>query len=164
MSMDMEELLDALKNADPTQLAMLVKEMSKTSKYKAKKHINSNNGPVKSYTTVIKNVTCLCCGTIMTYKHDLLKGEQTSCLDSNGVYHIVTSTGKEGEVIVPSTTSKCKYCTTVMRDWSREELERRFIKLLNSCTFKEVACYSSPDIYDKCKNEPVKVYTTEGKL
>lgn len=164
MSMNMEELLSALQNADPAQLAMLAKEMSKPVEQKAKRHLHSNNGPVKSYTTVIKNVTCLCCGTILTYKHELLKGEQLSCLDKSGACRIVTSTGKDGEVIVPSTTSKCKYCTTVMLEWSREELERRFIKLLNSCTFKEVACYSSPDIYENCENEPIKVYTTEGKL
>jgi hypothetical protein len=36
--------------------------------------------------------------------------------------------------------------------------------LLNSCSFKEVANYASPDIYDQGKDEPVKVYTTEGKL
>jgi hypothetical protein len=160
--MDMEELLAALKDADPAQLAMLAREMNKpVTKHK---HKNVNNSPVKKYTTVIKHITCLCCGTILTYKHNLISGEQIACLDNSGVYHIITSTGKEGEVVVPSTTSKCKYCTSVMLEWSREELERRFIKLLNSCSFKEVADYSSPDIYDQGKSEPVKVYTTEGKL
>jgi hypothetical protein len=159
--MDMEELLAALKDADPAQLAMLAREMAKPT---TNRHKHSINSPVKTYTTVIKQVNCLCCGTIITYKHNLLKGEQIDVLSRDGVYHFITSTGKEGEVVVPSTTSKCKYCTSVMLEWSREELERRFIKLLNSCSFKEVANYASPDIYDQGKDEPVKVYTTEGKL
>lgn len=160
--MDMDALLAALKDADPAQLAMLAREMSKSTTPQRSKAVS--NSPVKKYTTVIKHITCLCCGTILTYKHNLIRGEQIACLDNSGVYHIITSTGKEGEVVVPSTTSKCKYCTSVMLEWSREELERRFIKLLNSCSFKEVADYSSPDIYDQGKSEPVKVYTTEGKL
>ena len=160
--MDMDALLAALKDADPAQLAMLAREMSKSTTPQRSKAVS--NSSVKTYTTVIKQVTCLCCGTILTYKHNLIKGEQLACLDKSGVYHIITSTGKEGDVVVPSTTSKCKYCTSVMLEWSREELERRFIRLLNSCSFKEVSDYSSPDIYAQGKCEPVKIYTTEGKL
>jgi len=162
--MEIEELIAVLKDADPAQLAMIAREMQKEHTSTKYKRSNVKSEPVKTYTTVIKETTCLCCGSKNVNRYNLVKGEQISSLDKTGVYHIITSTGKEGEVLVPGTTSKCQYCESKVKSWSREELEERFLRLLNSCSFKEVSDYSSPDIYNAGREEPAKIYTSEGKI
>lgn len=138
-NLQIEDLIKLLEDADPEQLAKLAIEMNKAPQTRKSK---VEHGSIKSYTKVIKEVTCLMCNSKITYKHNLQKGEQLNCIDTKGFGHTITSTGKEGTITVASTASKCEMCACVIKGWSREELERRFLAMLNNTTFKEVINYT----------------------
>ncbi len=137
-SMDIDELLKLLQNADPKQLAHLAKEMGKPVKQEHK----VSKKEVFEYTSVTRSNTCLLCGTNTTSNYKLRKGEELTCINPSGVANILTITGKSGNLTVPSTSSRCCYCASVISKWDREQLERRFLLLLENCSFKEVVNYS----------------------
>ena len=138
--LSMEDLIKVLEDADPIQLAKFARELEHGPKTK-KNHV-PHCGPVKQYTTVTKEVTCLMCNSKTTYKHKLEKGEQLSVIDGTGFGRTITSTGKEGDITIASCVSRCNCCECVARTWEHETLIINFMKLLNSCSFKEVLDYT----------------------
>ena len=139
----MNDLLDLIKNADPEKLkalAMLTNSSSITAEEKPKH--NSQHGPVKTFTTIIKTSTCMLCRTVKTTRIELMKGERIHCTDEAGNVHRLISTGKVGELNVASIVSKCCYCNEVIKGWTREDLVKNFIRVKQYLTWKEIADYS----------------------
>ena len=136
-------LEDILAGADAERLATFIREIKIATTKPAKKHDPyKDHGPIKTYTTVVKQYTCLLCGATFKTYHKLSKGEQMSTISPTGEVHTVTVSGKEGEVELPCTVSRCEFCNKLVSHWSREELERAFLTLAACCTFKEKVCYS----------------------
>lgn len=136
----MNDLLDIIKNADPNKLKALMTLTSSSDQIKPKQ--SYQHGPVKTFTTVIKNSTCLLCGTVTSTIIELGKGERLHCTDASGNIHSLTSTGKVGELKVASIVSKCYHCDEVIRQWTPDELVKNFIRVKKCLTWKEVADYS----------------------
>jgi hypothetical protein len=139
--MNIEQLREELETFDKAKLAMLLKQLNVKEETKPKRQ-KTEHGVVKVYTTVVKKYDCLLCGSHFSAKYKLSKGEETVCLDKEGRVHIVRITGKEGEVEVPCVTNKCQYCEQRVKRWTRQELEDKFIALVNSTTLKEVVTYN----------------------
>jgi len=127
---------ELLQSADPEKLASFLREL-KPDKPKKYHDRHKENSPVKSYTTVIKNYTCIACGHNFSTSYKMEKGDQTALLDKKGTVHSITSSGNEGTVTLLSYCSKCDYCRIQASLWSREELEDRWIALVEASSFKE---------------------------
>jgi hypothetical protein len=137
-------LAELVKGADPALLNRFIREINKQKDHTKKEHDpNKQNGPVKTYTTVVKRYNCLICGANFTTRHRLGKGEQLSTIDDKGNVHTVTVTGKEGEVEIKCTISKCEFCCKLVSHWTRDELELAFMTLVSCMTFHEKACYNA---------------------
>jgi hypothetical protein len=134
----LEQLLEGI---DRKKLAAFLKDYKPQP---VRKHRDSSraNGPVKVYTTVIKQYTCLVCGSTFSRRYDLHKGESTETVSPEGTVVVVVATGKEGEVVLPCTISKCEHCIEAVRSWPRQVLEDNFMRLLDACTFKEKVVYN----------------------
>lgn len=134
-----EELIELLKDADPAKLSAITNALnSAPATHRHTNHVIST----KTYTTVTKVCTCMLCGTVTTYVHNLEKGACLDCLDADGVNHPIRVTGKAGSIEVPCFTSKCGNCGYVIRSWTKEQLEENFMKLVSKCSFKEIGDYS----------------------
>lgn len=135
----LEQLLEGI---DKKKLAEFLKDY-KPQVVKKKRDKNRENGPVRVYTTVIKQYNCLICGSKFERQYQLQKGEAVSVISPEGTVTVLVVTGKEGEVHLPCTISKCEHCIDAVRSWNRQTLEDNFIRLLDSCTFKEKIKYNA---------------------
>lgn len=135
-------LRNLLAGADQTQLKAFVKAVNQVPVKGDPIDKKKANGLVIKYTTVIKKHTCLICGSTYTSTYHMQKGDQLSTIDREGGCHLITMTGKEGEIEIPSTVSKCEGCYTLAKSWDREQLEHNFILLLSQMTFKEKVNYA----------------------
>ena len=133
---------ELLAGADKEQLNAFMREVNQTPLVPEPKYKKPHNGPVIQYTTVIKKYSCLICGATFAAKYEMQKGEHISTIDPDGKCHLITITGKAGEIEVPSTVSKCSFCTKLVNHWTREELENNFLLLLSQMSFKEKVNYT----------------------
>jgi hypothetical protein len=144
MTTGLEFLRSLLEGADPDKLAAFVKgikpQAPQPTSFEKKTQAIRSNGQVKSYTTVIKQYTCLTCDSKFSAIHNMEKGEQTFCINPTGDVKVITISGKPGELVLKSFSSHCSFCAEMASRWSHEELLRRWIALAKSCTFKEVVC------------------------
>jgi hypothetical protein len=101
------------------------------------------HGQPISFTSVTRHYECLLCGAKFKRTDNFCKDEMLSTIDRQGHIHSIRVTGKVGEVDIPAITNRCNFCYHYIQEWSRHELERRFILLMESCSFKEVADYAS---------------------
>jgi len=132
-----DDLIQALKEADPEQLKQFTSSMTVSTKTKTKQ-VNIPHGPVKSFTTVITNYECKLCGSKFSKPRQLEKGDIVNCLDTTGENHPMKVTGQIGTVYINSFVSRCDHCEGEIKTWSREKLEQSFLALARSCTFKEI--------------------------
>jgi hypothetical protein len=141
------ELLDLLKEIDPSALAKLIADMKGADHASANERgvykKDNGHGKAKSFTTVVKKTTCMLCGTTMYHKYELKKGDKIYCTDEAGNSHSLTSTGKVGEIQIATVVSRCSHCDDVIDSWSREELIHRFKHIHQAISFKEVAMYKN---------------------
>jgi hypothetical protein len=100
------------------------------------------HGAPIAFTSVTRHYECLLCGSKFTRTDKFVKDEVLSTIDRKGHIHSIRVTGKAGEVAVPVITNRCNFCYHYIQEWSRHELERRFMLLMESCSFKEVADYA----------------------
>ena len=130
------ELLQLLQEIDVEKLKEVAGALLTTTKDVVK--IPKEHGPVRQYTVVHMKHTCLLCGSVTNHTYELKKGDKISTIDSAGNGHTMTATGKAGEIDLASFNSRCHKCPEVIKTWTREELEQRFLLLLKNTTFKEV--------------------------
>lgn len=142
MSYGTEFLKGLLAGADPAKLAAFVKTIKPDAPV-IQRDKNKENGPIKTYTTIIKQYTCLACDSKFSTKYNMAKGEQTFCLDPHGNVHYVTISGKPGEIQLPCFASKCMFCKEKASTWSREKLERKWLALVKASSFKEVVSHKN---------------------
>jgi hypothetical protein len=138
---NLDEVRALLEGSSREEILKYIRKLMPVEEKAKRQTIKTEHGKPMSYTTVIKSYRCLGCGSRFTRKYMLSKGEDVVYLDPDGVVHAVKVTGKAGEVVVPAIISKCSNCYCMAKVWKREELEARFIALLNSSTFKEIAIY-----------------------
>jgi hypothetical protein len=140
-----DQLKEVLQNFDRHKLTALLHQLNAAdgNQEERPKRPKVDHGPIKSYTTVIKDYECLCCHTKFQVKYDFLKGEETTCFDKQGQVHIVRLTGKEGEITLQCFASRCDRCKDVIKGWSREHLEHAYISIINSSTFTEIVLYNT---------------------
>lgn len=133
----MELLRKELETFDKDKLRHLLEQF-----VGAKEAHKPRHGMPISYTSVTRHYTCLLCGATFTRTDKFGKDETITTVDKKGGIHTVRMTGKAGEVEIPATTNRCSYCCTRMKEWTREELEQRFITLADMCSHKEIGQYS----------------------
>ncbi len=131
----MDRLRELLQSADKEGLARLVRQMNNADRPKRHKH--QEHGPIKTYTEVVKEYTCLVCGSTTKKMIKLSKGEQISTIDPVGHTHTITATGKEGTIKIACIVSRCDYCERVVERMSREELESSFLTLVSCMSWQE---------------------------
>ena len=140
----MDALRKELETFNRHKLTALIREMGiDTPKEKRPRKKGPEHGKVISYTSVTKEYTCLLCGYKFSRTYQLTKGEQTTCFDPEGKVHIITLQGKEGEITIPCSLSKCSYCASTIKAWEREKLEQTLLMLIESITMKEAAIFSA---------------------
>lgn len=140
----MEELRRELETFDRNKLTALLKSMEVNApKERRPRNHAPEHGKVITYTSVTKEYTCLLCGSKFSRTYQLSKGEQTTCFDPEGKVHIITLTGKAGDITIPCSLSKCSYCADTIKSWSREKLEHTLLMLIESITMKEAAVFSA---------------------
>jgi hypothetical protein len=138
---DLDEVRELLQGKSRDEILAYIKRLIPT-EGKRRTSIRSEHGKPVSYTTVVKSYTCLGCGSKFTSRYNLPKNDDVIYLDPNGKAHNVKVTGKAGEVVVPCAISKCGNCACLSSVWPREELELRFLTLLRSSSFNEIAIYN----------------------
>jgi hypothetical protein len=138
------QLNDLMQTFDRSALNRILKAMQEKDKPKSPSvQKKPTGGPVKTYTSVTKKYTCLMCGSKFSKTYNLSRGEQTTCFTPDGEVHIITLTGKEGELEIPCALSKCSHCSDEITKWSRDRLEHMFCMLIDSITMKEAAVFSA---------------------
>jgi hypothetical protein len=137
MNEDNEFLKDLLLSLDPAKLKAFVK----TLKAEPLSEPKAQGGPCKTYTTVIKKYKCIACNSEFQKTYQLSKGETINTVDPDGKVHVITSSGREGEVSLSCTCSCCHLCILQAAKWNRVELEKRWIALVQATTFKEKRIY-----------------------
>jgi len=131
-----------LAGADPAKLATFLKEIKPNKPTPAPKDPLRSNGPVKTYTKVVKHYTCIACDHQFDVSYNMERGEQTTVIGETGAVTVVTSTGKEETITLLCKCSVCTFCTTAASSWTREELEKRWFALVQATTFKEKCVYN----------------------
>jgi len=131
-----------LAGADPIKLAAFLKEIKPEKPAPTPRDPTKSNGPVKTYTHIIKHYTCIACGHVFDVSYNMEKGEQTSIIGDTGSITLVTATGKEETITLLCKCSICTFCTTAAASWTREELEKRWFALVKATTFKEKCAYN----------------------
>jgi hypothetical protein len=139
----MELLRKELETFDKDKLRHLLNQINMTpaKETKPRKHSPQHGAPI-SYTSVCRHYKCLLCESEFTRTDKFVKDEVLTTIDNKGSIHTVRISGKAGEVVVPAYTNRCNFCYHRIQDWSREELEKRFVLLMESCTFRETANYA----------------------
>jgi hypothetical protein len=139
----MELLRKELETFDKDKLRHLLNQINMTpAKGTKPRRQGPQHGQPISFTSVTRHYECLLCGSKFKRTDKFCKDEVLSTIDKKGHIHSIRVTGKAGEVEVPAITNRCNFCYHHIQDWSRHELERRFILLMESCSFKEVADYA----------------------
>lgn len=133
-----------LAGADPEKLAAFLKEIKPNtpSKPKTPKDPLHSNGPVKVYTKVTKHYTCIACGHEFDVSYNMEKGEQTSIINEKGDITSLVISGSQPTITLLCKCSICTFCKTAAAEWSREELEARWLALVQATTFKEKCQYN----------------------
>lgn len=141
MSTGEDFIRDLLANADPEKLAAYVREIKAEAKAKPIKDPIRSNGPVKQYTTVIKQYECIACEHTFSATYQMEKGETVSCITEDGSVQTFTIDGRVKTITLRCYCSICTHCKTAASLWSREELERRWLALVESSSYKEKRIY-----------------------
>lgn len=139
MTTGQEFLRNLLEGAEPEKLAAFLKTIKPDAPAAEKKDPQREHGPIKTYTTVVKNYTCLACDSKFSATHQMSKGEVTFCVSQVGKVTPLAISGKPGVLELSSYTIHCHLCALVAAEWSREKLISKWISLSSSCSFKEVA-------------------------
>lgn len=126
---------ELLANADPEKLAAFVKEIKPTHTH-THRPATQQAGPVKQYTTVIKQYTCITCGYKFDTIYKMEKGECVSVINEHGGVEEFRITN-QASLTLNSFCSICTHCKVAASEWTREELERRWLALVAACSFKE---------------------------
>jgi hypothetical protein len=142
----LEELRVELEKFDRSKLTAILREMNVIEEGHKVKKPRPEHGPVKAYTTLVKEYECLMCHSHFSVKHNFIKGEDTACFDKEGKVHVIRLSGKEGELTIKCYTNRCQYCAERIKLWSREYLELKFRALLESTSFTDIlSCNSYPE-------------------
>jgi hypothetical protein len=144
----MELLRKELETFDKNKLRYILEQISHPKEKKTRK-VWPQHGQPTSFTSVTRHYECLLCGSKFKRTDNFCKDEVLSTIDKKGHIHSIRVTGKAGEVEVPAITNRCNFCYHHIQEWSRHELERRFILLMESCSFREVADYARK-VEDPC--------------
>jgi hypothetical protein len=87
--------------------------------------------PVRQYTQVLKQTTCLHCGHQYEKLFRLSPKEYMGLVDHEGHYKEVRFSIVQTEIVpVKHYVSQCKECIKMVKGWYREELEYRYLNLL----------------------------------
>jgi hypothetical protein len=127
---DADDLLSALLS-DPAIMSA-AKRMFASDDAKPK-HTKVTGGKCAIYTTVHQHIHCLNCGHTYIMSIKLSPKESVTISKKNGdsiTYHfsIVPADG-----ILHTYASSCSICHTIIKGWSRDELEYEYMSLLQEC-------------------------------
>ena len=132
-----EELLSLLEGIDPAKLKRIMAEMKPVRTHTPKDPMKKP-GPIKQYVVVTRHYTCLSCSTKWDHVDKMEKGEEVMTISEQGAVTIHRVVKAEGSLDYQTHCTKCAYCEKVMKTWTREELEQKWLQLTRSCTFKEI--------------------------
>jgi hypothetical protein len=138
---DLDEVRELLQGKSREEILAYVRKLMPV-EARQKTAIKSEHGKPTTYTTVVKSYKCIGCGSRFEKRYNLAKNDDVLYIDPEGKAHNVRVSGRAGEVVVPCLISKCFNCACMASIWSREELELRFLTLLRTSNFKEIAVYS----------------------
>lgn len=113
---------------DKGALLMLLKELSKPPQTSAPRPRRIQHAPVKQYTEIQKNYTCLHCGSQWVTVMRLKEKEETIVITKEGECMIVNS---KSSASIDCISGTCSRCPDFISRMSREELETRYMALLN---------------------------------
>ncbi len=96
--------------------------------------------PVKQYITVHKIVTCLHCGYTYEKTRQLSSKDYTIVVDRDGTFKEITFVNASPNeiVTVKHHVAQCHRCVEMVKGMYREELEHRYLTLLNKLSVKRV--------------------------
>lgn len=117
-------LLELLRNPELMKKAQTIMEKDRKESQKVKH-------TVKRYKTVILNTVCLHCG--FTYRRIVrleTKGD-SFVYTMHGQVHVVHYRDVLDMMVIHATAKRCDKCARFVSSLSREELERRYMNLLN---------------------------------
>lgn len=117
-------LLDLLRNPDVMKKAQDMMEKEKKESQKVKH-------TVKRYKTVILNTSCTHCGFTFRRLIKLETKGDSFVYNMYGQVHVVYYKDVLDMMMVYATTRKCENCGKFIATLSREELERRYLNILN---------------------------------
>jgi transcription elongation factor Elf1 len=120
------------------KLAAILREMlpKETEKRPHRKHEPSS--PVKQFTTVKRNYTCLHCGRKFASILNLMKEDEVAAITAGGKVVIINS---DSPAEISCVTTWCEECKDYIKKLSREELEENYMILLQQVSFTR---YTSP--------------------
>lgn len=139
---------ELLNGADPKKLASFLREIKPDVPKVQREKVQ--HGPVKQYSLLTKDYTCISCGSVFSVTYKMEKGEQTSIINQDGTVCNIIISGKSSELTFKCYCSICTNCKVQAGKWTRDELEARWYALVESCSFQEKrACREMLDRFIK---------------
>ena len=125
---EIENLL-AVGTFSRARLSMILKEISaEAEKEKRPKRSHVPSSPCIQYIEIKRNYTCLHCGARETTTVKLRRGEDVIAITQGGAKIIVAESPAEIECVCKG----CRDCRKFISGMSREDLENRYIELLEN--------------------------------
>ena len=133
---DFKDLLEGLKERDPALYKQMISKLKKTMHVPLTMTNGAGKqGPVKTYTILVRKYTCRHCGYIWVVSTQLGKGDAASWTEGGVCKQIVIVKTKDEPLQVEADAMYCMNCPTFVRALDREVLEQKYMEVLRKTAF-----------------------------
>jgi len=151
--MERDELLQLLNGLSPEKIASLKRELfDKGKKSRNVKHDVQRNGHVQTYNKVHVHIHCTTCGSTHTVSHDITSSSMAFPISKEGKVTSIKISGDK-EVQYDTYTNNCTSCISYIQSMSREELEERYLSLLEKSFLSIKLCFIYHNFINNRRNK-----------
>ena len=146
MKEEIKRILEEMRANKPALFALMSEALKKEAAKEEKRNrprpstkVEGEHGPVQVYATMVKHVHCVHCGHRWERTYRLLKGETISWCSGGRAKQAVITRVVHDPIHIHADVMNCHMCGRFIEGLSREDLEYRYLKMLNETSLERMS-------------------------